>query len=128
MSCNSDLYCTSCQSTYAIVNNRYCFKCDSTDSGSLIMGVPNCTKCKAPSTGHGSVHCLEYSSQPQNETGSRSNATGIAVGVTIAILAIAGVIGFLVWWFVCKKKTNKVNMPPKLSSNSSIVSSRIGLM
>lgn len=128
MSCNSDLYCISCQSTYAIVNNRYCFKCDSTDSGSLIMGVPNCTKCKAPSIGHGPVHCLEYSSQPQNETGSRSNATGIAVGVTIAILAIAGVIGFLVWWFVCKKKTNKVNMPPKLSSNSSIVSSRIGLM
>lgn len=127
VSCNSDLRCTSCQSNYAIVNDMYCFKCDSVDSNSLITGISNCIKCRAPSIGHGSVHCLEYGSQPSNNAGSK-NSTGIAVGTTIAVLIVAGLIGFLVWWFVCKRKPTKAGPLNTLRANSSAVGSRVGLM
>lgn len=127
ISCNTATHCFTCQSDYALVNNEYCFKCDSTEGAHSLVGVPNCIKCKAPSTGEGFVRCLEYSKEPPDEPDPRSSV-GFAVGVTVTILIIAGLVGFLVWWFVCKKRPTRAKEPRLIQSNTSMMSSHVSII
>ncbi|KAE8303639.1 VSP [Giardia duodenalis] len=98
--CNADdaTKCTVCAAGYYLSKEK-CIACDKSDGGS-ITGVANCASCTPPTNNKGSVLC--YLIQNTNKSGLSAGAiAGISVAV---IVVVAGLVGFLCWWFICRGK------------------------
>ncbi|KAE8306023.1 VSP S8 [Giardia duodenalis] len=87
-----------------------CVKCDASANG--IVGVPNCISCAPPAGGSGSVTCYvktDGTSGGDDNTGGSANrsglSTGAIAGISVAVIVVvAGLVGFLCWWFICRGK------------------------
>eukprot|EP00701_Giardia_intestinalis_P004359 XP_001708183.1 VSP with INR [Giardia lamblia ATCC 50803] len=75
-----------------------CTSCESDSNG--VTGIKGCLNCAPPSSSTGSVLC--YLIQNTNKSGLSAGAiAGISVAV---IVVVAGLVGFLCWWFICRGK------------------------
>ncbi|EFO64395.1 VSP [Giardia lamblia P15] len=87
-----------------------CIRCSGNDNG--ITGIANCLTCAPPPSGQGSVICYvkkDGTSDGDDSTGGSTNksglSTGAIVGIAVAVvLVVVGLIGFLCWWFIHRRK------------------------
>ena len=99
--------CTKCFPGYYLDSANACKKCSETSG--TITGVDNCISCEKPSGDSGTVTCYVKTSgggSGDNSTGSDPNlSAGAIAGISVAaVVVVAGLVGFLCWWFICRGK------------------------
>ena len=93
--------CKACASGYYLSGST-CTSCES-NSGD-IKGVKGCLNCAAPSSNTGAVLC--YLVKDSTAGNSDPNlSSGAIAGISVAVIAVVGgLVGFLCWWFICRRK------------------------
>ncbi|KAE8302717.1 VSP [Giardia duodenalis] len=105
--------CTECYSGYYLDTGKECKKCSETSGN--IQGVPNCVSCKAPSSPNAPTPVTCYVKTDGTNNGDNDNnggstnksglSTGAIAGISVAVVVVvAGLVGFLCWWFICRGK------------------------
>ncbi|ESU44856.1 Variant-specific surface protein [Giardia duodenalis] len=103
------------EGTYFLVTDtatstKTCYPCEASSRG----GVTNCLTCTAPGTAATATctACTEgYTLNSQANTCASSSAnrsalsTGAIAGISVAVIVVVGgLVEFLCWWFVCRRK------------------------
>ena len=82
-----------------------CTSCETGSNG--VTGIKGCLNCVPPSSNTGSVLC--YLMKDADSTGGNTNKSGLSTGaiaeISVAVIVVvAGLVGFLCWWFICRGK------------------------
>ncbi|ESU39435.1 Variant-specific surface protein, partial [Giardia duodenalis] len=74
--------------------------------GNTYKGVADCASCAPPSNNQGPVLCyLMNGDSPGGSTNKSGLSTGAIAGISVAVIVVvAGLVGFLCWWFICRGK------------------------
>ena len=81
-----------------------CTPCSASNNG--MTGVPGCTHCEPPRGMVGPVLCHAFDAVPSvvPPEPSPPRRTALVAGVSVtAVLLVAGLAGFLLWWFLCRR-------------------------
>nr|Q03185.1 RecName: Full=Major surface trophozoite antigen 11; Flags: Precursor [Giardia intestinalis]AAA02687.1 surface protein 11 [Giardia intestinalis] len=98
--------CKVCATGYykTALGESTCTSCENDSNG--VIGVKGCLNCAPPSSSTGSVLC--YLMKGENTGGSVNKSglsTGAIAGISVAaVVVVAGLVGFLCWWFICRGK------------------------
>ena len=97
--------CTDCLAGYYKTTDNKCVKCTSNSGtdGNAITGVKGCLNCVPPiGSNTGSVLC--YLMKDGNSTGRSTNKSSLSMRtimeISVAMVAIGALVGFLCWWFI----------------------------
>ena len=101
--------CNKCLARYYLDSANACKKCSETSGD--IQGVENCISCLAPTSPSTPtpVTCYatrEPSVDPADSSVNKSAlSTGAIAGISVAaVVVVGGLVGFLCWWFICRRK------------------------
>ncbi|KAE8305144.1 High cysteine membrane protein Group 1 [Giardia duodenalis] len=97
--------CTDCLAGYYKTTDNKCVKCTSNSGtdGNAITSVKGCLNCVPPiGSNTGSVLC--YLMKDGNSTGRSTNKSSLSMRtimeISVAMVAIGALVGFLCWWFI----------------------------
>ncbi|ESU38060.1 Variant-specific surface protein [Giardia duodenalis] len=94
--------CDTCSTGY-YESGTTCVSCTESNSDKTITGVANCASCAPPLNNKGSVLC--YLIKDSGSTNKSGLSAGAIAGISVAVIVVvAGLVGFLCWWFVCRGK------------------------
>lgn len=100
--CATETKCDSCaMNTVPVSSDIYhtsCMWCDDTNGMNGWIGLAGCKNCELTDEGAGAVNCLD-----PGYYRSLINGGGIAA-IAIAIILVLAIVGFLIGWFVTRKR------------------------
>ena len=103
--CATGLKCDSCTADSVPVSpdvyHTACLGCDDTAGMNGWTGLAGCKTCELTDKGGGSVNCLDPGYYRKGGLGAGGTAA-----IVIVVLLVLAVAGFLVWWFVFRKRDN----------------------